>query len=256
MGPKKDRTRNYQTLEASSPSFRLKQRILEHTLAEILPVPVERAWDAGCGAGTLSAIVARHTGGELRVTDIEASSVRATVGRLAALSRPAVRGDVFDLERDEMPPAGFDFVLSWAVLEHLADDARGMSTLARALAPGGRMVLNVPLHPRLMNQLDHLEDHHRRYTRRSLTRLVEDAGLRVVRFRVFGFPGLLATKILWAPFARHEAAAARSPWSRLLARGISSVDFAAYRAGSPFGVEALVVAESAVTPAPATRPPS
>ena len=50
--PKKDRTESYLDLEASSPTFLLKQRILERALARVLPLPARRSWDAGSGAGT------------------------------------------------------------------------------------------------------------------------------------------------------------------------------------------------------------
>jgi len=85
-----------------------------------------------------------------------------------------------------------DLVVSQNVLEHIADDGAAMAAMAAALAPGGRLVALVPAHPRLFGALDRGYGHHRRYTRSSLRRLVEDAGLEatdVHAFNLLGVPG-------------------------------------------------------------------
>ncbi|MFN7976804.1 MAG: class I SAM-dependent methyltransferase [Vicinamibacterales bacterium] len=70
-----------------------------------------------------------------------------------------------------LPAAGmFD------VLEHLADDRAVLTTLARLLRPDGRLYLTVPAYSWLWSDDDVLAGHHRRYTRGSLTRVVEAAG--------------------------------------------------------------------------------
>lgn len=240
---KKDRTASYRELEAASPSFLLKRAILDDVLARHLARPAESAWDAGCGAGTLSPLIATRTRGELLLTDFEPGGVAMAVERVAG-TRPGlrVRGETLDLQRAAAPPGAFELVVCWAVLEHLADDGHGFALLARGLRPGGTLVVNVPLHPRLTNALDRLEDHHRRYALATLRGFAAAHGLAVRELRPFGFPGLLATKLLWAPFAAHESrvAVARGvgPAARLLAR----MDWACYRAGVPLGVEGLLVA--------------
>lgn len=71
-----------------------------------------------------------------------------------------------------LPAAGmFD------VLEHLADDHAVLTSLARLLRPDGRLYLTVPAYSWLWSDDDVLTGHHRRYTRGSLTRVVEGAGL-------------------------------------------------------------------------------
>lgn len=70
-----------------------------------------------------------------------------------------------------LPAAGmFD------VLEHLADDHAVLTSLARLLRPEGRLYLTVPAYSWLWSDDDVLAGHHRRYTRGSLTRVVEAAG--------------------------------------------------------------------------------
>ena len=56
-----------------------------------------------------------------------------------------------------------------------------MAELARVLRPGGRLLLSVPAYTWAWTQFDVDAGHHRRYTRKRLSRVVEAAGMRVVR---------------------------------------------------------------------------
>lgn len=81
-----------------------------------------------------------------------------------------------------LPAAGlFD------VLEHMADDRAVLEQLARLLPPGGRLYLTVPAYQWLWSTDDDLSGHHRRYSGRSLRRVVEGAGFTVE----------YATQIFW-----------------------------------------------------------
>jgi SAM-dependent methyltransferase len=75
----------------------------------------------------------------------------------------------------------FDVVAAFDVVEHCEDDALALSELARVLAPGGRMLLSVPAYQWAWSDHDVRAGHHRRYTRKRLVRLVEEAGMSVTR---------------------------------------------------------------------------
>lgn len=51
---------------------------------------------------------------------------------------------VGDLQRHPLPPASFDIAVCWDVLEHLDDPPEAIANMARALRPGGLLVLAVP----------------------------------------------------------------------------------------------------------------
>ena len=73
-----------------------------------------------------------------------------------------------------LPAAGlFD------VLEHMADDRSVLEQLARLLPRDGRLYLTVPAYQWLWSTDDDLSGHHRRYSRRSLRRVVMAAGFEV-----------------------------------------------------------------------------
>lgn len=75
----------------------------------------------------------------------------------------------------------FDVVCAFDVVEHCEDDALAVGELARVLAPGGRMLLSVPAYQWAWSDHDVQAGHHRRYTRRRLSRLVEGTGMTLLR---------------------------------------------------------------------------
>lgn len=75
------------------------------------------------------------------------------------------------------------------VLEHIHDDAGALQAMASLLAPGGVIVLLVPAFQALYGPIDRNLGHCRRYSRRSLIRLAEAAGLRIRRAHYMNFLG-------------------------------------------------------------------
>jgi SAM-dependent methyltransferase len=82
--------------------------------------------------------------------------------------------DVVDWE--EIMPESFDAVISGQTLEHCADDGDLMIQMAIALKPGGYACIIVP-----STGPKHSDPDYRRYTQDLLTKLIEDAGLEVVK---------------------------------------------------------------------------
>ncbi|HLK21388.1 MAG TPA: methyltransferase domain-containing protein [Bryobacteraceae bacterium] len=65
------------------------------------------------------------------------------------------------------------------VLEHVEQDAAALEAVVSVIAPGGSIVLLIPAFPSLYGPIDKNLGHHRRYTRRAIRELAEQAGLRV-----------------------------------------------------------------------------
>jgi len=86
----------------------------------------------------------------------------------------------------------FDLIVSTDVLEHVLDERRAMESLARALNVRGRVVIRVPLNEDL-SKYDPAAGcpyefvHLRTFNEETLTTVVEEAGLRVVRLAYDGF---------------------------------------------------------------------
>jgi SAM-dependent methyltransferase len=78
-------------------------------------------------------------------------------------------------------PSTFSAVVALDVIEHVADDAAAVREAARALRPRGVLVINVPAFRSLWGPHDVALHHHRRYRAGEVRRLVEEAGLQVVK---------------------------------------------------------------------------
>lgn len=77
--------------------------------------------------------------------------------------------------------ATFDAAIALDVLEHIPDDRKAASELARALKPGGVAVVTVPAYQELWSGHDIALMHQRRYRAEEVRTLLEGAGLKVER---------------------------------------------------------------------------
>ncbi len=86
---------------------------------------------------------------------------------------------------------GFDSVVYVNVLEHIQDDRGELASAREALHPTGHLLLFVPALSWLYSDADEQMGHVRRYTKRALCRLVEEAGFGIVRARYFDLAGVV-----------------------------------------------------------------
>jgi SAM-dependent methyltransferase len=111
-----------------------------------------------------------------RVVVVEGNADLAGQARTAH-GLAAVRADV-----GRVPLAGgrAEVVCLLDVIEHVAEPVAALREAARLLAPGGRVVVNVPAHRWLWSAADDELGHLRRYTRRTLVEELRAAGLEPV----------------------------------------------------------------------------
>ncbi|KYK46028.1 hypothetical protein A1D31_33995 [Bradyrhizobium liaoningense] len=152
--------------------------------------------EIGVGHGSYANLLCDR--GSYTGIDIDPRSVELARERL-----PQLDFQVVDITGPEMVlfarERRFRTIVCLNVIEHIADDATAVINLARALEPGGHLLIIVPALQLLYNDLDRLAGHHRRYTRGQIYDLLVAAGLDVVRcdyFNPIGGLGWLGNRIL------------------------------------------------------------
>lgn len=171
--------------------YRGRRTVLKGAIARLgLPQPA-RVLDAGCGSGRNMVELARL--GTVSGVELSDTSV--------ALARRREVGDVIAGSVMEMPFAddSFDLAVSLDVIEHLEDDLGALRELRRVVAPGGALLVTVPAYQWLWSGHDEINHHHRRYTRRTLQRVAEQAGWRQLRTTYFNsllLPAAIVLRVL------------------------------------------------------------
>lgn len=181
-----------------------------HRILDFLTdLPPSKVLDLGCSSGLLSERV-RALGH--RVTGVDREAFPETLERVDEFA-------VGDLE-DGIPAevgSGFDVVIAADVLEHLRRPEDLLEEVKRVMKPDGRLVVSVPnfghWYPRGRSVLGIFDydqrgildkTHYRFFTRKSLTRMLRNAGFEVRRHSEVGLPfdvlagdgGSLGTRLL------------------------------------------------------------
>src|SRR4051795_13100228 len=168
------------------------RRLCDFQFEQVPPDFGRRVLEVGAGIGTFSERLLAAGAQELLLIEPEAACVAELERRFAGDARVRVAAELLP---DAPSLAGrdgtFDFALSQNVFEHVEDDHGAVAAVARALRPGGRLMILVPAHPRLYGPLDRAYGHYRRYTRERLRSVVESAGLEVERLYSFNALGIL-----------------------------------------------------------------
>jgi SAM-dependent methyltransferase len=143
------------------------------------PRPDPTILDIGCGTGLFLSL-AQQAGYDTR--GIELSAAAVAYGR----QRFGLEIDCGALDDVALPPASFDVVTLWHVLEHLPNPVGALRRVKQALRPDGLLLLGVPnfgsLEARLFGRRWYSLDaprHFSQFTPETLARALVKAGLEV-----------------------------------------------------------------------------
>jgi len=136
--------------------------------------PGARVLEIGSGLGT----------NLLAIKDI----AQVTAIEPAKLAREhSIKLGIQTLESMEQLPAGaqFDVVLLRHIIEHLPDPRKMLLDVKPLLAPGGKLIIALPIESATAPPSTHDLDHHLySWTRQTITNLLTDCGYRDVRTRL------------------------------------------------------------------------
>ena len=169
-----------------------RRRILADLLEREVPLPEDaRILEIGCGTGHNFAML-RHFG------HIDAVEVDGAARAIASRRLGHAVGSAPLPELTGIPDRSYHLVALLDVLEHVDEDRAALESIARKLAPGGRILVSVPAYQWLWSAHDEAHHHKRRYSKRSLRAVAEAAGLRADRIGYFNsllFPLAAAARI-------------------------------------------------------------
>ena len=219
-------------------------RALHTRVLEALGRPQGRVLDAGCGTGGFLA--------RLKATWPDADAAGLEYDPDAAMRAQAKSGaPVFSGSVLAMPfsDASFEAVTSMDVLCHAAvEPVTALAEMRRVLAPGGRLVLNLPAFQWLLSAHDHRVHNVRRFTAAEAAGMLTQAGFHGVTTQYWN--GLLLPLMVLqrkvmasAPEAESDVAAF-PPWQDRMLFGITELErrLARLRVSVPAGGSVLAIA--------------
>ena len=173
--------------------FTARRRILDGVIERIVRPPKDaRILELGAGTGHNLAMLSRFG-------RVEASELDPIARQLASerLGRPVVQAALPDLSM--FPADSYDLVALLDVLEHVSDDKGSLHAIYQLLKPGGALILTVPINRWMWSAHDVAHHHHRRYRKKEIRKLAEDAGFSIDLISPFNsllFPPIAAVRLV------------------------------------------------------------
>lgn len=148
--------------------------------------PYELIVDFGAGNGTFAAPLAKaQESKQYQIVCVETDPV------LCAALHDVGLTVVNDLA--QLPDNSVDYLYSLNVLEHIENDLAITQLWFSKLRPAGKLLVFVPAFQFLFTSMDKHVGHYRRYTRRSLTQVLERAQFQIGASSYVDSLGVLAT---------------------------------------------------------------
>ena len=207
----------------------------------------QRVLNAGCGSGELSNLLA--AAGH-QVVGVDPDPTYIGLARERAGDRFPDSSFVVSSIEDYAGPGDFDVAVSTDVLEHIDDDRAAFERMAALVRPGGLVLVTVPAGQWLFGYHDEQLGHFRRYSKKTVRKLVSDACV-VKKLRYFGgtlIPVCLAySKWMRKPYPVAKVGGGTSLVSRVL-NGLLAAE---RRVALPLGTSVLLCAERKAAGVPA-----
>jgi SAM-dependent methyltransferase len=223
--------------------FLARREIVCAVAQRVLPVG-SSVLDLGCGTGfVLERLQERYCAHGLDI-----SPLALDLCRKRGLSQVWL-GSSEDLSA--VDGSRFQGVFLLDVLEHLDDDTEALRQISEVLAPGGSVIITVPAFMFLWSRHDEINQHRRRYTRRTLADLLHRSGFQIEQlsyFNSFLFPLAAAARVAGGLLGRYAPGGLGippAPLNELLRRIFLAESSRLIRPngarGFPFGVSLLAV---------------
>jgi SAM-dependent methyltransferase len=150
-----------------------------------------RILEIGCGTGHNLAMLGEF--GHVDALELHDEARSVAEKRLGRQVRSAPLPELAGV-----PERHYDLIGAFDVIEHIDDDTAALASIATKLKPGGKFILTVPAHRWMWSAHDVVNHHKRRYSKRSLRKLVESSPLKLEAIGYFNsllFPVAVAERL-------------------------------------------------------------
>jgi len=179
---------------AAMDHFWIRRRfdVLRRLAGGLIPGAREMA-EIGCGHGLLQRQIEEAYGREVTGFDLNEYALKQNLSRVSKVC-------CYDIyQKDAALRERFDLIFLFDVLEHITDEDRFFKTLMFHLAPGGKVVVNVPAGNWAYSAYDEAAGHVRRYSIGTLRAAAGRNDLEVTDWSYWGLPLVpaLALRKVW-----------------------------------------------------------
>ena len=184
--------------------FRARRSILSSLILKYLPQG--KILDVGCGTGfILEALKTQY-----EVWGIDISKIAIQFCQEKGLTQ--VTQGVLD--KNTLPEHYFDLIMFLDMIEHLEHDLSALTQAKHYLKSQGQLLITVPAYQFLWSAHDEIHHHKRRYTKKQLTELLQQAGYEVIfssYFNTFLFPLIAIARLIGNQLNRHHRSDVKLP---------------------------------------------
>lgn len=162
--------------------------------AEIADAISSPVLEIGSGIGNISDCCIK-AGHDITLTDVRADYIHFLKNRFPSKADHILQMDLVDEQFDKKFEAYFEkfnTVFALNVIEHIEDDKKAITNALKLLNPGGQLIILVPAHSILYNKLDKNLFHFKRYSKKSLSQLMNTKGITMAGMKSFNGLGVLA----------------------------------------------------------------
>lgn len=149
--------------------------------------------DIGCGTGSLSADLLK-SGLEVTGIDIDKRAVKYCKDNVKGVKFLVASADKLPFNDDF-----FDIVIASDIIEHLDEEQTTLTELRRITKNGGNLLITVPAFSFLFSKADQRAGHKRRYSKKSIIKLLEEAGFKITYLNYYIFllfPLIILSRVL------------------------------------------------------------
>ncbi len=221
--------------------FQARREILLQVIKSFVPKGVS-VLDVGCGTGFILEKL-QHDYDAHGLDHAEVAVNYCHERGLTFVKRGLLGEETFNGKK-------FQLISFLDVIEHIEDDLAVLSVAKPYLSQNGIVMITVPAFEFLWSAHDEIHHHKRRYTKETLTELLQKAGYTVryiSYFNMFLFPMIALVRVIGNLTGRHNVSDAKPEnkfFNDVLYRVFESERNLLPNVSLPFGVSLLAVAEA------------